>query len=317
MSILAMFALVTFTCGTNLNVLAESAPDYVNYQGKLTDAKGAPLATGDYILEFNIYSHPDALEADKLAWGPQVFDGAKTLGHGTTVSLVNGFFNVILGPKDTANRSLKDAFVAGESRYLGIKVNNGIEITPRMRILSAPYALESYHAEYATHGVPVGTVVPYAGTSAPFGWALCDGASLPTSGTAARLHGVIGFTFGEDEGKFKVPDLRGRFPLGIGGGPGLTARNIAAAGGAEKHTLTTEEMPSHNHSINDPGHNHKIKMGEGDAGSRDRPADGDNYDDNDYYSSEATTGITINNTGNNKAHNNMPPFLGLNFIIKL
>src|SRR5690349_13640213 len=82
---------------------AQSVPGFMNFQGQLMGASGNPLATGDYELTFRIL---DAAEGGSVVWGPQVLDGAGSVGHGPKIPVVQGYFNVILGPQDTAGRPL-------------------------------------------------------------------------------------------------------------------------------------------------------------------------------------------------------------------
>jgi len=110
--------------------------------------------------------------------------------------------------------------------------------------------------------IPVGTVQPYAGTTAPVGWLLCFGQSLNASTNTqyADLWSVLGTTYGGSGiTAFNIPDLRGRLAAGLdnmGGGAAnrltgsvLSASNtLGAAGGAQTHTLAAGEMPSHNHA---------------------------------------------------------------------
>lgn len=112
----------------------------------MTDANGAPLATADYVLTFNIY---DAATGGTRVWGPQVFDGPPTQGHGPKIPVVQGFFNVMLGPVDTGGVSIKDAFNA-TNRYVEIKVGDNNAMTPRQQILSAPFAIKAESAEKLT-----------------------------------------------------------------------------------------------------------------------------------------------------------------------
>jgi microcystin-dependent protein len=167
--------------------------------------------------------------------------------------------------------------------------------------------------------VPNGVIVMWSGLTTPNGWALCDG----TNGT---------------------PDLRGRFILSAGNGTGLTSRTIGQTGGEENHTLTTSEMPSHSHtgttdsngshshSINDPGHTHTWNHGteSDDSGSGGSYSEYTNIPGSvSGVIANATTGISINtngdhthtittnNTGSGDAHNNMPPYYVLAYIMKL
>ncbi|MHC8494440.1 phage tail protein [Thalassospira sp. SM2505] len=141
--------------------------------------------------------------------------------------------------------------------------------------------------------VPVATVLPFAGSVAPEGFLICDGAEVPAS-EFADLFAAIGTTYGEGQsaGGFKLPDLRGRIPVGAGQGDGLTDRVIGAVDGAETHQLTINEMPSHS------GH---IDAAVGQSG-------------NNAGSSSSQNGII---EGGDQPHNNMQPFLVVNYIIKV
>ena len=144
--------LCILTICISTTVFAESnIPQLINYQGKLTDVNGTALATGDYELTFNIY---DAPINGSLIWGPLIFDGATTPGHGGKVPVLQGHFNVILGPIDASatNRPITQAFDTGSS-YIQITVDDGINgpitINPRQQILSNPYTFRAINADHA------------------------------------------------------------------------------------------------------------------------------------------------------------------------
>jgi microcystin-dependent protein len=141
----------------------------------------------------------------------------------------------------------------------------------------------------------VGTVTDYAGSVAPSGWLLCDGASYVPS-DYPELYAAIGTSFGGDGSVFNVPDCRGRGAVGAGHGIGLTDRILAAKGGEESHTLTVAELAPHTHSYLYTG------------GIGPQIAAGNNYTN----VSPATSGTS----GTGAAHNNMPPFIVFNKIIK-
>jgi microcystin-dependent protein len=128
----------------------------------------------------------------------------------------------------------------------------------------------------------LGEVDLFGGNFAPRGWASCDGQILPINQNQA-LFSLLGTTYGGDgRTSFALPDLRGRTPVGPRQGPGLSDRNLGEKAGSETVTLTEAKMPSHNHTLPDP------------------------------YVSE-TTG----NTGGGQPHDNMQPYLGLNYAIAL
>ena len=170
---------------------------------------------------------------------------------------------------------------------------------------------------------PSGVVTPFAGSAAPDGWLLCNGAAVSRA-TYADLFTVLGTTFGVGDGSttFNLPDLRGRMAVGAGAGSGLTARTLAATGGEEQHALTIGELPSHAHTIT---HDHpSVNV----AGGSVVP----NLDYNGVAGGQLGTGFSVNlatgtvdvpefsgfgsSVGFNEAHENMPPFLVLNYIIK-
>lgn len=170
-----------------------------------------------------------------------------------------------------------------------------------------------------------GTLRMTACAAAETGWLLCDGAAVSRS-TYSGLFSAIGTAYGAGNGTttFNLPDFRRRAPIGAGGtavsGP---ANTLGAAGGAETHTLTTGEMPSHGHTVNDPGHGHGAQKGRiGAAGGANlaNRIDGsaDTAEQDTYHNvAQGTTGITLNNTGGGGAHNNMQPSLVVNFEIKI
>lgn len=95
----------------------------------------------------------------------------------------------------------------------------------------------------------IGTVNFVAFNYAPVGWALCHGQSMPISQNQP-LFALIGTVWGGDGNTtFNLPDLRGRSPMGIGQGPGLTERKIGQTGGAESFHFTAANIPPHSHGI--------------------------------------------------------------------
>jgi hypothetical protein len=113
-------------------VSAPGAPRLINYQGVLADDVGAPV-TGTHNLTFAIY--PDSAQGTQSLW---------TETH-TAVAFDNGVFNVILG----ATTAMPDTLFIGDIRWMGIQVDTDLEMTPRMRITSVPWALRATVADSA------------------------------------------------------------------------------------------------------------------------------------------------------------------------
>lgn len=98
--------------------------------------------------------------------------------------------------------------------------------------------------------VPPGTIVAFAGTTAPSGWLLCDGATKDKSiqPELSELKLVLGSTYGpETTNTFVLPNLKGRVPMGSGIGAGSTNWTIGTSTGSETQTLSQAQMPIHNH----------------------------------------------------------------------
>ena len=161
--------------------------------------------------------------------------------------------------------------------------------------------------------VPTGTILPYARSTLPGGvsdeYLLCDGSAVSRT-TYSSLFAIIGTTYGAGNGSttFNLPDLRGRMPVGfVGSANGLVTNNTAdklalgGKGGSEQITLNTSQIPAHTHNVNVP-------WGNGDSTSLLPPWHGGYSGTNTY--------TTDGGMGGGQPHNNMPPFLFLNFIIK-
>ena len=168
---------------------------------------------------------------------------------------------------------------------------------------------------------PTGVITAFAGSAAPIGYLLCDGSAVSRT-TYSTLYNLIGTTYGTGNGSttFNVPDLRSRTIVGSGQGTGLTSRTLASTGGIESKTLAISEMPSHNHSITDPGHAHTQTTVNDDFNNSANNPPGFTTDGGGSRTwnniNSSTTGISINNTGGGSAFSIMNPFLSLNYIIK-
>lgn len=191
-------------------------------------------------------------------------------------------FRELLG--DGEQREL-DAFYKRLNAFLRVAHNDdGTLITP------APVQVSEL-------GLPVGTIIPYAGSTVPTGWLLCDGSTYNRE-LYRTLFLQIGTTYGVGDGAttFAVPDLRQRFPLGKGASG--TGSTLGSNGGLIDHTHTG---PSHTHTVTTgvPSATTDVQSGSGTlVGSS-------------THTHTATTGA--GGAGNTGTAN--PPFLSLNFLI--
>jgi microcystin-dependent protein len=150
---------------------------------------------------------------------------------------------------------------------------------------------------------------------APKGWAFCDGQLLPISQNTA-LFSLLGTTYGGDgKSTFALPDMQGNAPMHPGQGPGLSLHDLGETGGAETVTLLESEIPAHSHQLTGLG----------------APANRTNPIGNSIARSSAGTpfqppagaplvpmaDVTVTPAGGDQPHNNMQPYLTLNFCIAL
>lgn len=161
----------------------------------------------------------------------------------------------------------------------------------------------------------LGDIRLFAGSFAPVGWVLCDGRLLAISQNDA-LYAIIGTTYGGDGvNTFGVPDLRGRLPVGQGNGPGLTSRVIGQQFGVESVTLLTDQIPSHNHTLN--ASTAMPSTSPSPAGTVFAHSDADKI----YVSSptgpvpETLNPATVQAAGGTQPHNNIMPTTAINYIM--
>jgi microcystin-dependent protein len=147
---------------------------------------------------------------------------------------------------------------------------------------------------------------------APTGWASCNGQLLSIDQNTA-LFALVGTYYGGDGmSTFGLPDLQSRVAINQGQAPGLSYYDIGETGGAETITLTLPEMPEHTHAV---GAN-------GAAGTSDRPAGNVPARTKASAYGSAPDGTTMNagmigNAGGSEPHQNLQPFLVVNFCIAL
>lgn len=171
-------------------------------------------------------------------------------------------------------------------------------------------------------GLPAGSIMAWGTNTPPANWLLADGSAVSRS-VYSSLFAVIGTQYGAGNGTttFNLPDLRGRVPVGRNGG---TFGTLGATGGAETHTLSAGEMPSHTHtgttSTNgDHTHAYRTRVAAavftnaGGSGWDGYPANNNNTTGSAGNHSHT---FTTDGTGGGQAHNNLQPYQVVNYIIK-
>lgn len=206
-----------------------------NLTGNVSGTVSGRAGSADRLTSATTFRFSGDVTADDI-----VFDGQT----GGTLKVFNTeLSNEIVSGKDVVLSSqADDEFLI--NRTTG---STGLKKISRQNLFSAIEGI-----------VPVGTVVPFAGTAAPIGWLLCDGSEVLIS-VYGELHDVIGTTYkaSPTSGYFALPDLRGRMILGPDNMGGTSANVTTAAAadvvgaksGNEKITVTTENLPEHEHDM--------------------------------------------------------------------
>ena len=257
---LVIASIVLLTLG--FSFVQGAVPPIINYQGKLKTPAGTPVADGVYKIQFAIYDVP--------VGGTPLWSEPNP-----SVQVKGGLLSVLIGSVVNLPANIFDS----PSRFIGVKIGDDPELTPRQQVASVPFAYKAASAEKADNGVPVGGVIMWSGAvnSIPQGWALCNG----TNGT---------------------PDLRNRFLVGAG-----DEYAVGATDGEKFHQLTVAEMPRHAHadenSANDCG---------GPVTSRSALLS------TGYGAKGGFVGEDVfHTTGGNQPHENRPPYYALCFIMKV
>jgi microcystin-dependent protein len=159
----------------------------------------------------------------------------------------------------------------------------------------------------------IGEIRMFGGNFAPAGWALCDG-SLVAIAENTALFTLIGTTYGGDgQATFGLPDLRGRIPIHMGQGSGLSSRQIGENGGSESVTLTPAQLANHSHAF--PASTTAASSGDplnavvADTGAASV------YSTSNPNVAMSPSAITV--AGGSQSHDNMMPYGCVNFIISL
>lgn len=157
---------------------------------------------------------------------------------------------------------------------------------------------------------------------APKGWAFCAGQILPLSQNTA-LFSLLGTTYGGDgKSNFALPNLQGTAPLQPGQGPGLSLHDLGEQGGSQTVSLLESEMPAHSHSFGAVAGASQNATATGEVPGRGSYVQGSQFGTVNTYTTTNTANVPMNPgalapTGGSLPHNNMQPYLALNFCIAL
>ena len=178
-----------------------------------------------------------------------------------------------------------------------------MEVNGNLKVTGSVVFSDSSKIHTTPKDLPTGILLPYAGNIVPNGWLLCSGHQVSRQ-IYANLFAVIGDTYGIGDGSttFNLPDLRGRMPMGLDNMGGNSANRVSntvadslgRGAGEDMHQLSFDELPTRNSYI-----------------SHGAGGQGDSHGAFNYVHQLHT--VTF---GNDQPHNNMPPYLSLNYIIK-
>jgi len=222
-----------------------------------------------------------------------------------------GYLTPDLTPVTVTCRAL---FIPNDEQYLAI-VRGALQeltfswnwtkdgaLTPEQAANNFMPMFDSFCLEKSTCRM-IGEIVMYGGSTSPnVNWLPCDGSEV-AQGDYPDLYAVIGDNFGvASVGNFRLPDMRGRTGAGVGTGAGIAEVTLGQMYGASTHTLIENEMPAHVHAY-DP-----VIVGDLDVEGAGVPQPN---------AAKIIPAITENtySTGGGQAHNNLPPRLGVNFLI--
>jgi microcystin-dependent protein len=239
------------------------------------------------------------------------------------VSYLIQFRNDTAQAWDNANPILAAGEAGIDTTNQVFKIGNGVTPWSTLQGISIPAV-----ANATATGTP-GIISQFAGATAPPGYLLCDGTAVSRT-TYSSLFGTIGTTYGAGNGTttFNLPNLKGRVPVGQD-----TAQSefnvLGETDGAKTVTITEAQMPSHNHSgttSTNGSHSHNMNDSylEGvysPSGASRAFAGNQQYSgwgDTRYIQANGDHShtITTNSKGSGEAHNNLQPYIVLNYIIK-
>jgi microcystin-dependent protein len=261
----------------------------------------------------SVVTIPNGTTAQVYCDGSTGFYSAQTGSAGNFT--VNGNFTVTGNQTDTGNLTVGGTFIASNTATFAVSPTAP---TPTAGDNTTKIATTAFVTTAVGAAGLTGAIQMWPTASAPTGYLLCNGAAVSRT-TYAALYSVVGTTFGVGDGSttFNIPNYQDRMPVGAGG-----AYALAATGGSATTTLSTSNLPAHNHTatVTDPGHSHPPPSGYNFAGYG---PPGNSSGPNNTFSAfsqtgTATTGISVSiaNTGSGTAATTISPYLGIYFIIK-
>ena len=204
--------------------------------------------------------------------------------------------------------------ISGSPTTWGVKLNADLDLIDNT-VFSNDAAQTAAIAAAIAANILIGEIKMFAGLSPPADWLRCDGTVYANS-DIPLLAPILNNAFGGVPGVSNaVPDMRSSFPVGVD-----ALIPLGSTGGEDRHTLTLDEIPTHGHdvAISDPGHLHSVDDPYGDRGLYGDNVFAINEPSGSKNTSSAMTGITAFalDAGGGLEHNNIPPYVALNFIIK-
>ena len=216
----------------------------------------------------------------------------------------NGTVNVYI-PPDTTNKINGLANKSGEILFSG----DSVELCAKNGSVKNSWVAVKHGIGTVGGGtssdydsLPVGSVISFPGSKAPDGYLFCMGQEVSRT-ERSDLFALIGTTYGEGDGvtTFNLPNLCGKIPVGLDISD-ISFNSLGKTGGEKTHTLNINEIPSHNHVKNGIGWTDGTGFWVGSG----------NYTTLDF---DKDTGLT-GSTGGSQPHNNLQPYITLNYIIK-
>ena len=201
--------------------------------------------------------------------------------------------------------------VTGTSTFTGSAAFSGVPTAPTAAsgTNTTQIATTAFVNTASAAAVPSGSLLMWPTATAPSGYLLCNGAAVSRT-TYAALFAVVGTTFGvgDTTTTFNLPDYRDRMPIGAG-----TTYSANSQGGSKDAIVVT-----HNHSVTDTGHIHTVSLTNSGTFANGGPIPGGNGGGGSYTqnTNSAVTGISIAASGSSGTNANLPPYLGIYFIIK-